>query len=80
MPTATANGLQLAYEAFGQASDPAMLLSMGLGGPKNMWEEDFCHGLAERGRRLFIEGFGHDMHLAAYPATADAITALCRYL
>ncbi len=39
MPTATANGLQLEYGAFGQASDPAMLLSMGLGGPMIMWGE-----------------------------------------
>ncbi len=49
MPTATANELQLAYETFGQASDPAMLLIMGLGGPMIMWEEEFCRGLAERG-------------------------------
>ena len=45
MPTASANGLQLAYETFGQPSDPAMLLIMGLGGPMIMREEDFCRDL-----------------------------------
>jgi pimeloyl-ACP methyl ester carboxylesterase len=29
-------------------------------------------------QRLFIEGFGHDMHPAAYPVIADAIAALVR--
>jgi pimeloyl-ACP methyl ester carboxylesterase len=49
MPTASANGITLEYETFGESSGPALLLIMGLGGPMIMWEEAFCRGLAAEG-------------------------------
>ena len=41
--------LELAYETFGDASRPAMLLVMGLGTQMIAWHEDFCAELASRG-------------------------------
>src|SRR4029453_10297624 len=45
---ARADGIEIAYEAFGDASDPAMLLIMGLGMQMLGWDERFCRMLAER--------------------------------
>src|SRR3954451_2769605 len=39
----------LCYETFGDPSDPAMLLIMGLGTQMVAWREDFCRQLADRG-------------------------------
>jgi pimeloyl-ACP methyl ester carboxylesterase len=39
----------LCYETFGEASDPAILLIMGLGTQMVAWREDFCRQLVERG-------------------------------
>jgi pimeloyl-ACP methyl ester carboxylesterase len=47
--TAPANGIELAYQAFGDPADPALLLIMGLGVQMLGWDEDFCELLAERG-------------------------------
>ena len=41
--------LQLCYETFGERSDPAVLLIMGLGTQMIGWREEFCEGLAARG-------------------------------
>ena len=41
--------LDIAYETFGKASDPAILLVMGLGTQMIGWHEDFCAALAGRG-------------------------------
>ena len=38
------------YEAFGDASDPAVLLVMGFGTQLLGWDADFCRLLADRGR------------------------------
>lgn len=43
------SGLDLCYQTFGDAADPAMLLIMGLGGPMGWWSDAFCTMLAERG-------------------------------
>src|SRR5687767_12814703 len=43
------DGLTLCYETFGEPSDPALLLVMGLGTQMIAWQEDFCAQLAERG-------------------------------
>ena len=40
--------LELAYETFGDPTDPALLLVMGLGTQMLGWHEDFCAALAER--------------------------------
>jgi pimeloyl-ACP methyl ester carboxylesterase len=39
----------LCYETFGDPSDPAMLLIMGLGTQMVAWRDDFCRDLAARG-------------------------------
>ena len=41
--------LELCYETFGERSDPAVLLIMGLGTQMIGWREEFCEGLAARG-------------------------------
>src|SRR3954447_3661635 len=46
---AHANGIELCYETFGDRSDPALLLIMGLGTQMVAWREDFCRALADRG-------------------------------
>jgi pimeloyl-ACP methyl ester carboxylesterase len=49
MPRAQANGIELEYETFGDSSDPAILLIMGLGVQLLGWPEEFCEMLAKRG-------------------------------
>src|SRR4051812_20940479 len=41
--------VRLCYETFGDSSDPAMLLVMGLGTQMLAWREAFCDELAGRG-------------------------------
>jgi pimeloyl-ACP methyl ester carboxylesterase len=49
MPRATSNGIELEYDTFGSADDPALLLIMGLGAQMTMWDESFCTQLADEG-------------------------------
>lgn len=44
-----AGDVDLCFETFGDASDPTILLIMGLGGPMNWWDSKFCQQLAGRG-------------------------------
>jgi pimeloyl-ACP methyl ester carboxylesterase len=41
--------VRLCYETFGDPSDPAILLIMGLGTQMVAWREDFCRQLVDRG-------------------------------
>src|SRR3954452_17929537 len=41
--------IDICYETFGDASDPAILLIMGLGTQMLAWHDDFCEQLAGRG-------------------------------
>src|SRR3954447_12310394 len=41
--------LDICYETFGEASDPALLLIMGLGTQMVAWHDDFCAELAGHG-------------------------------
>src|SRR5262249_26072740 len=41
--------IRLCYETFGDPSDPALLLIMGLGTQMIAWHEDFCAELVSRG-------------------------------
>jgi len=43
------SGIDICYETFGSADDPAVLLIMGLGGPMGWWSTQFCELLAGRG-------------------------------
>lgn len=47
-----ANGIQLAYDEFGDPNRPVILLIMGLGTQMIAWPEAFCRGLAARGYRV----------------------------
>jgi pimeloyl-ACP methyl ester carboxylesterase len=49
VPRAQANGIELEYETFGDPSNPAILLVMGLGIQMLGWHEVFCNMLADRG-------------------------------
>lgn len=49
MPQASANGLTLEYETFGDKANPPLLLIMGVGCQLVMWPESFCNGLADLG-------------------------------
>jgi pimeloyl-ACP methyl ester carboxylesterase len=46
---ASLNGVEIAYETFGDAADETMLLIMGLGVQMLGWDEEFCGALAGRG-------------------------------
>jgi pimeloyl-ACP methyl ester carboxylesterase len=45
-----ANGVELCTEAFGDSTDPPILLVMGIGASMLWWEEGFCRMLAARDR------------------------------
>jgi pimeloyl-ACP methyl ester carboxylesterase len=47
-----ANGIQLAYEEFGDQDRPVILLIMGLATQMIAWPLDFCRGLTEQGYRV----------------------------
>lgn len=47
--TVSANGIELAYETFGDPSATPLLLVMGLATQMLAWPPEFCLGLAERG-------------------------------
>jgi hypothetical protein len=49
MPVARANGIEIAYEAFGRTSDRPLLMITGLGMQMLQWDEPFCEALAARG-------------------------------
>jgi pimeloyl-ACP methyl ester carboxylesterase len=49
---ARANGIDICYEIFGDASAEPILLIMGLGAQMIEWQEDFCWQLAARGFRV----------------------------
>ena len=46
---APSNGIEIAYEAFGDPADPTVLLVMGLGVQMLGWDAEFCELLAGRG-------------------------------
>ncbi|BCJ50121.1 alpha/beta hydrolase [Actinoplanes sp. NBRC 14428] len=49
MNVLASNGIDLCYETFGNADDPALLLVMGLGEQLIAWPDGFCAALAARG-------------------------------
>jgi pimeloyl-ACP methyl ester carboxylesterase len=50
-----ANGIELAYETFGDASAPPVVLIMGLATQMIAWPDELCDGLARCG--LFVVRF-----------------------
>ncbi|MGE4527787.1 MAG: alpha/beta fold hydrolase [Rhodospirillaceae bacterium] len=55
MPNATANGIRIAYDTFGDTSSPALLLIAGNGAQTLFWDAEFCESLARTG--LFVIRF-----------------------
>src|SRR5262249_54061168 len=52
---ASANGISLCYDTFGNPASPPLLLIMGLGAQMVAWDDDFCRQLA--GRNYFVVRF-----------------------
>lgn len=75
MPTAptpllaSCNGLQLAYDRFGDPHGQPLLLIMGLGTQMIAWDEAFCGELAERGFHV-IRFDNRDIGLSTHLSTA----------
>ena len=55
--TVDTDGVAIATEAFGDPADPAIVLVMGAMSSGVWWPDDFCRGLAERGR--FVVRYDH---------------------
>ncbi|AIT81497.1 alpha/beta fold hydrolase [Novosphingobium pentaromativorans] len=51
MPKVAANGIEIAYESFGDEGAPVVLLIMGMGVQMLYWPDELCEGLAQRGLR-----------------------------
>jgi pimeloyl-ACP methyl ester carboxylesterase len=71
-----ANGVELCTEAFGDPSDPPVLLIMGIGASMLWWEEGFCRMLAEEipgAKLLTLEGAGHGVYRSDWDVLARAI-------
>jgi pimeloyl-ACP methyl ester carboxylesterase len=67
--------LDLAYETFGDADDPPVLLVMGLATQMIGWPDDFCAGLAARGH--FVVRFDNrDIGLSTHLDSAGAADVL----
>lgn len=52
MPKAQANGIEIEWEAAGDADAPAILLVMGLGAQLTLWPDELVDGLARHGFRV----------------------------
>jgi len=71
MNTATAAGVELAYDSFGRDADEAILLISGLGAQRIRWTTPFCEDLASRGFRVIRfdnRDAGGSTHLRDCPA------------
>jgi pimeloyl-ACP methyl ester carboxylesterase len=74
----SANGIELAYETFGQRSAPPIVLVAGLGTQMLMWPDELCEQLAAVGRfvvRFDNRDIGLSTHLSQLPTPglADVI-------
>ncbi len=47
--TTVDDGVEICFQTFGDPSDPALLLVMGLGGPMTWWDPELCTKLADHG-------------------------------
>ena len=77
MSRATANGLEIEYDAFGDPGAAPLLLINGLGAQMVGWDEDFCRLLAKRG--FYVVRFDNrDIGLSTWvhdPYTLDDMAA-----
>jgi pimeloyl-ACP methyl ester carboxylesterase len=72
---ARANGIDLCYETFGDASAEPMLLIMGLGAQMILWDDDFCRQLAARGFRV-IRFDNRDIGKSSHLSGGKRLTAV----
>src|SRR5580698_6704057 len=75
MARVRANGIDIEYESFGRAGDPAVLLIMGFGAQLTMWQTAFCEQLAAKGFRVIRfdnRDIGLSTHLSNLPAPVAA--------
>lgn len=66
-----ANGIEIAYETFGDPTHPPIVLIMGLGTQMIAWPDQMCRDLADRGHyvvRFDNRDVGQSTHLDAEPA------------
>ncbi|MEJ2716837.1 MAG: alpha/beta fold hydrolase [Deltaproteobacteria bacterium] len=76
---AQANGIEIAYDTFGNPGDPPLLLIMGLGAQMIHWDEEFCKRLAARGywvirfdnRDVGLSTHFHDAEVPDIPAVME---------
>ena len=74
--TVAANGIEIAYETFGEATNPPIVMVMGLGVQMIAWPDEMCQGLADEGYyviRFDNRDVGLSTHLdnAGTPTVAD---------
>lgn len=65
-PSKPAPSIELAYDTFGSHSSPPLLLVMGLGAQRILWDDEFCGMLAEAGHyvvRFDNRDAGESTHL-----------------
>jgi pimeloyl-ACP methyl ester carboxylesterase len=77
--TVKANGIEIAYETFGDPSARPLLLVMGLGAQMIVWHDEFCGALADRGFHVVRfdnrdAGLSTHMHDAPAPDVAAAMS------
>lgn len=78
--TVEANGIEIAYQTFGDPSDPTLLLVMGLGTQMIGWPNHLCEALADAGHhvvRFDNRDIGRSTHLGG-PAASLPRAALRR--
>src|SRR3989442_709126 len=80
MPTAPANGIEIAYETFGPPDGRPLLLIMGLAAQMILWDDEFCAALAARGHRVIRfdnrdVGLSTKLDAAGMPDAAAAMQA-----
>lgn len=79
--TTSANGIEIAYETFGDRTDPPVVLIMGLGTQMIAWPDRLCEDLAAGGRyvvRFDNRDVGLSTHLDGVPAPDIKAVALRR--
>jgi pimeloyl-ACP methyl ester carboxylesterase len=72
-PTASANGITIAYETIGDNGAPPLLLVMGLGMQLVAWDDELCRLLADRGF-LVIRFDNRDVGLSTKFAGAGSVS------
>jgi pimeloyl-ACP methyl ester carboxylesterase len=70
MPTAKANGIDIAYETYGEPHNPAVLLINGLGSQMTRWPNAFCEMVAAAGHHV-IRFDNRDVGLSTWFKAGD---------